>query len=54
MNEIRKNTSLLTFTVETVNSSYWGSYTSENLELDQDCFIWLMIQCYYSHDLFVW
>ena len=35
--------SLLTFTVQTINSSYWESYSSENSAGNQDSFIWLMI-----------
>ena len=42
---MKKNISLLTFTVQTVNSSYWEleSYSFENFVVNQDSFTWLMI-----------
>ena len=40
---MKKNISPLTFTVHTVNSSYWESHSSENLVANQDSLTWLMI-----------
>ena len=46
--DMKKNISLLTFSVQNVNSSYWEPHSSfnansESFKVDQDNFTWMMI-----------
>jgi len=48
---MKKNISLLTFSVQNVNSSYWEPHSSFNansksLKVDQDSFTWMIIFCF--------
>ena len=57
--KLKKTISLLTFTIPTVNSSYWESYSFEKLVVDQDSFTWLMnftifMTCFLDNVLEFW